>query len=287
MAAILLFTILVVLIIIGIVQSNSKKRKSSNLTEKKVNPKSNEEWAKLLKKLSECQSGQEMTELSRAIASLGNKEAVPGLVSLMIQSYQSGYKAHEKMQAASMDPQLLLMERLRQQSGILTVGYDPKTVNSPIKEQKEVMSRYFYRGHRALDALVDLGAIEEFQALLDNTTYNNQMRDNFTHAIKRIHEKDSAGSEIKSFASKPADGDTNIMHQSANVSTSETNKGREVTFVIPCGICGYNTDVTVRIDWSGVILSGSSTDHEFHCQNCKKTFTVKKDSLKQYTDRFV
>ena len=226
------------------------------------------DWVKPLKRLSECKSGQEMTELSEAIASLGNKEAVPGLVALMIQSYESGFKAHEKMQAASMDS----MERLRQQS---------------VQEQKEVMSRYFNRGHKALDALVGLGAIEEFQALLDNPTYNRQMRDNFTWAIKRIHEKDSAGSGIKSSTSKPADGDTNIKHQSTPASTSETDKGREITFVIPCGICGYKTDVTVRIDWGGDILSGSSTDHEFRCQNCKKIFTVRKDSLKKYTDRFV
>jgi hypothetical protein len=156
-----------------------------------------------------------------------------------------------------------------------------------MQEQKEVMSRYFYRGHKALDALVGLGAIDEFQALLDNPSYNQQMRNNFTSAIKSIHEKDIAASDLKSSTSKTADGDTNIKHQSTPASTSETDKGREITFVIPCGICGNKTDVTLRIDWGGDILSGSSTDHEFRCQNCKKIFTVRKDSLKQYTDRFV
>jgi transcription elongation factor Elf1 len=86
---------------------------------------------------------------------------------------------------------------------------------------------------------------------------------------------------------KPTDGKAHCERLPASVATSETNKGREVTFVIPCGVCGYKTNVTVRIDWGGSILSGSGMDHEFRCQNCNKIFIVGKDSLKPYTDRFV
>jgi hypothetical protein len=86
---------------------------------------------------------------------------------------------------------------------------------------------------------------------------------------------------------KPTDEHTYNEQKPASVTANETNKGREVTFVIPCGVCGYKTNVTVRIDWGGIILSGSGTDHEFRCQNCNKGFTVRKDWLKQYTDRFV
>jgi len=63
--------------------------------------------------------------------------------------------------------------------------------------------------------------------------------------------------------------------------------GREITFVVPCGVCGYKTSVTVAIDWTGNILSGSATDHEFQCQNCLKVFRVSKEVLKEHTSRFV
>ena len=63
--------------------------------------------------------------------------------------------------------------------------------------------------------------------------------------------------------------------------------GREVTFVLPCPLCGYNTVVRVRIDWEGHILSGSGDQHEFKCEGCKKMFGVSKAALKPYTDQFV
>ena len=79
----------------------------------------------------------------------------------------------------------------------------------------------------------------------------------------------------------------NTRVQQARSFHAPSGDGREVTFVIPCGVCGYKTEVTVTIDWGGRILSGNSTDHEFHCLNCKTVFTISRDSLKQYTDRFV
>lgn len=78
-----------------------------------------------------------------------------------------------------------------------------------------------------------------------------------------------------------------VKEQLASAAASGTDEGREVTFSIPCGFCGYKTNVSVRIDWGGSILSGDATDHEFPCQNCKAIFAVSKESLKQYTDRFV
>jgi hypothetical protein len=62
---------------------------------------------------------------------------------------------------------------------------------------------------------------------------------------------------------------------------------RNVTFSIPCGACGWKTNVTVTIDERGNILSGSGSDHEFICMNCHNSFTVTKESLKTYTNRFV
>ncbi len=62
---------------------------------------------------------------------------------------------------------------------------------------------------------------------------------------------------------------------------------RNVTFCIPCGACGWKTNVTVTIDWSGNIHSGQGEVHEFQCLNCHRTFVVTKKSLKTYTDRFV
>jgi hypothetical protein len=62
---------------------------------------------------------------------------------------------------------------------------------------------------------------------------------------------------------------------------------RNVTFCIPCGACGWKTNVTVAIDEHGNILSGSGPHHEFQCLNCKKFFVVTKESLKTHTDRFV
>lgn len=95
--------------------------------------------------------------------------------------------------------------------------------------------------------------------------------------------KDWRDRELRSMASK-YDSDAQVLDLLAK---SETDQGREVTFDIPCGVCGYKTNVTVMIDWGGTILSGKGPVHEFRCQNCKKVFTVNKDSLKQYTDRFV
>lgn len=69
--------------------------------------------------------------------------------------------------------------------------------------------------------------------------------------------------------------------------TVTTKEGREVTFVIPCAICGYMTTVGVTLDWTGNILSGSDKDHDFQCQGCGKVFTVSKEMLKQYTNAFV
>ncbi len=68
---------------------------------------------------------------------------------------------------------------------------------------------------------------------------------------------------------------------------SNSDNSREIEFVIPCGICGYKTNVRVVIDWVGNILSGEGKNHRFLCLNCNKYFLVDKESLKQYTNRFV
>lgn len=244
------------------------------------------DWATLLKALSESKSQTEMTDLVQAIVRVGDRKAAHGLVTLVIQSYQSGAKAAEERKKLQQDPQALLMDRLRKQTDIFTVGYNPQRTASPINELNEVVGRHFIRGHRALDALIGLKATEEIQTLLDNPALK-AYGDNFRSALKRIHEEDGAGSDLGSSTPKPIDEDTNSAQQSTSASTSETEKGREVTFVIPCGVCSYKTSVTVRIDWGGSILSGSTTDHEFQCHNCNKVFTVTKDSLKQCTDGFV
>jgi len=63
--------------------------------------------------------------------------------------------------------------------------------------------------------------------------------------------------------------------------------GREVAFVLPCAVCNKRTRVTVTMDFAGHVLSGTETDQEFHCQFCKKAFTVSKNGLKPYTNRFI
>lgn len=68
---------------------------------------------------------------------------------------------------------------------------------------------------------------------------------------------------------------------------TEPSEGRDVTFSLPCGRCGYRTNVTVRIDWGGAILSGDSSTYEFRCKNCFHTFSVPKETLTQYTNQFV
>ena len=64
-------------------------------------------------------------------------------------------------------------------------------------------------------------------------------------------------------------------------------EGRDVNFTIPCELCGYKTNVTVTIDWSGTILSGRGSTHEFRCMNCHRTFSVPNNVLKVYTNQFV
>jgi hypothetical protein len=62
---------------------------------------------------------------------------------------------------------------------------------------------------------------------------------------------------------------------------------RNLTFTIPCRQCGYKTNVRVTVDWSGNILSGTGSKHEFHCMNCKKPFSVDNEYLKTFTNGFV
>ena len=65
-----------------------------------------------------------------------------------------------------------------------------------------------------------------------------------------------------------------------------TQDARDVTFSIPCGVCGYKTNVSVKMDWGGHIVSGTGTEHEFRCLNCDGVFRVSNDALKVHTDRF-
>jgi hypothetical protein len=112
----------------------------------------------------------------------------------------------------------------------------------------------------------------------------------FIRAIRKITGKAPASigaNDARTKAGIPDVGKTSAKQQPISVPANEIDNGRDVTFAIPCGVCGYKTNVTVRIDWGGAILSGSSTDHDFRCQNCKKVFTVRKESLTQYTDGFV
>ncbi|MBP7867358.1 MAG: ankyrin repeat domain-containing protein [Acidobacteria bacterium] len=244
------------------------------------------DWATLLKMLAECQSIQEMDDLSLSIACIGNKAAASGLVALAIQSHVNGCKAREKLNELRCDPQALLMDRLRQQTSIFTIGYNPQSVCSPIREQEDVMARHFKRESKALAALVGLKAIEEIQAVLDNPAYEKHV-DNFRYALGQIYEKERAEREINSSTPNSIDENKYSEEQTASVGTSEAAEGRDVTFVIPCGVCGYKTDVTVTIDWGGCILSGNTDDHEFRCHNCNKVFTVSKAYLKHHTDCFV
>ena len=58
---------------------------------------------------------------------------------------------------------------------------------------------------------------------------------------------------------------------------------RDVTVMVPCGQCGYRTDVTVRMDWAGRILSGT----DFRCAHCGRTFTVPMEVLTEQTGHLV
>ena len=129
------------------------------------------DWATLLKMLSRSQNIQEMKKLSQAIVSIGNKEAARPLVEFLVQSFKNGFKIKEKMQVLSQDPQALLMDRLRRESNITTIGYSSQNVRSPIEELKVEYTLHFERGYRAFDALVGLRATEEIQAALKNPEY--------------------------------------------------------------------------------------------------------------------
>ena len=166
----------------------SKKQTTDVKNQDKEYLEKNGDWEALLKMLGRSQRWKEMEELAQAIVRIGNKDAVPGLVALVIQSYQNGTKAAEKRAELENDPQALLMERLRKQTGIPTVGYDPQKAASPINKLNEVVGCYFTRGHKALDALIGLRAIDEIQALLDNPTCDYQSKQNFSSALRKINE---------------------------------------------------------------------------------------------------
>ena len=157
----------------------------------KDNAKRSRNWKRPLKALAQCQSPQEMEELAQAIVQVGDRNAAQGLVMLVIQSYQRGTAAAEKRKELekelALNPQALLMERLRKQTNISTIGYDPQRIGSPLEDLNEVVGRHFTRGHRALDALIGLKATEEIQALLDNSALE-RYRDNFVSALKEIQE---------------------------------------------------------------------------------------------------
>jgi hypothetical protein len=127
--------------------------------------------------------------------------------------------------------------------------------------------------------------IDNHLSLMGSGFMSTKMKKNFQFLSKL---KEKIGRVIRVLERKTNEKAVeNTQVQQARSFHSSPADGREVTFVIPCGVCGCKTEVTVTIDWDGGILSGTSTDHEFNCLNCKKVFTVSKDSLKQYTDRFV
>lgn len=151
---------------------------------KKIADKS-PDWAKLLKRLSLCESGKEMEELSSAIVSIGNKEAVPALVTLMIQSYESGSLANKELLKIRMDTNSLVFS-----------GYDSNRIPAPIKKQRQVMQLDFMRGHKALHCLEGLRAIDELQELLTNPAYSPYW-DNFRLALSSIEDSDKPSDSVK------------------------------------------------------------------------------------------
>jgi hypothetical protein len=145
------------------------------------------EWELLLAALAKAKTTPDMERIVQAIVQIGDKNAAPRIVAFIIQSYETAYKAAEQLDEASNNPQALLLDRLRGQSNITTVGYKPESVHSPLQKLKEEKSDNFARGHKALDALIGLKATKEIQAVLDNPAHKRYWG-NFSSALKRIQE---------------------------------------------------------------------------------------------------
>jgi hypothetical protein len=111
---------------------------------------------------------------------------VPALVALAFKSHARGCEISKDIETASQDPDALLAERLRSQTGIFSIGYSPGETRSPIRKLRDLMSHHFAIGHRALDALVGLRAVATIQSVADNPAYPHQLRENFRHACQHM-----------------------------------------------------------------------------------------------------
>ena len=147
------------------------------------------DWAELLRVLSKCEDLVEIVRLKEAIGKIGDRQAVRPLLKFAVENYHKAIEMEARAQQASSDPSALLSQRLRSQTNVLAVGYNPGAIRSPITDFSAQANWHYARKNAALEALVDLGAADQIQAIIDNPQTPEKMRISFKNNLAHFVEK--------------------------------------------------------------------------------------------------
>jgi hypothetical protein len=124
------------------------------------------EWKAHLKAL---ERGEPAEPLTQAIARIGNRNAIPGLVAVLIQRYQAGSRIWSTIDKEQYwDAQCP----------------DRPYMDSQNEQRTRAMAAAYSDGHACLRALTELGAVEELRRLSVDPALREHWRD-FQSALER------------------------------------------------------------------------------------------------------